>query len=183
MSRTRSEIVANWLQIAANIGILAGLVLVGLQMKQNTDLLQVQLLYEESDRQVAIERTIIGETAADVLAKSYGDPRDLNLTEQRILEGHLWSVIEGWRAAYRLSEQGLIGPEDWKGRVVDEVPFVLGNPYGRAFWSVWRENTVFMAPQLANLIDQELEKAPNFTSEYFTDMQRKAIEYYDSSNQ
>ena len=38
----------SWLQVGANLGIILGLVLVGLQLKQNSDLLKIQLLYQES---------------------------------------------------------------------------------------------------------------------------------------
>ena len=37
-----------WLQVSANIGIVLGLVLVGFQLKQNSELARIQLLYEES---------------------------------------------------------------------------------------------------------------------------------------
>ena len=40
----------DWLQIVANVGLITGLILVGLQLKQNSDLLKTQLLYEESGR-------------------------------------------------------------------------------------------------------------------------------------
>ena len=46
---------ANWLQVTANLGIVAGLILVGVQLQQNTDLLKTQLLYEESRLRVRTE--------------------------------------------------------------------------------------------------------------------------------
>lgn len=40
----------NWLQVTANLGIVAGLILVGVQLQQNTDLLKTQLLDDEDWR-------------------------------------------------------------------------------------------------------------------------------------
>ncbi len=50
---------SNWLQVAPNIGILAGLILVGLQMQQNTDLLRMQLLKDEATSYLSTENTIL----------------------------------------------------------------------------------------------------------------------------
>ncbi len=48
----------HWLQVSANIGIVLGLVLVGVQLKQNSDLTRIQMLYEESQRAVDLELQI-----------------------------------------------------------------------------------------------------------------------------
>ena len=55
---------SNWLQIAANVGIVVGLLLVGVQLKQNSDLLKTQLLYDESRRAVDLETLVVGENGA-----------------------------------------------------------------------------------------------------------------------
>ena len=60
-----SSKLSDWLQIAANTGIIAGLLLVGLQLKQNSDLLKTQLLYEESSRLVDLETQVVGATGAE----------------------------------------------------------------------------------------------------------------------
>jgi hypothetical protein len=73
--------ISNWLQITANVGIVGGLLLVGVQLEQNTDLLKTQLLYEESSRMVELETKVIGENAAKVWAKSLTDPQNLTLAD------------------------------------------------------------------------------------------------------
>ena len=102
-----SSKLSDWLQIAANVGIIAGLLLVGLQLKQNSDLLKTQLLYEESSRLVDLETQVIGEIGAEVWAKSISDPGKLSLSEQRIMEALLWSFVEQLRATRLLAELGL----------------------------------------------------------------------------
>lgn len=155
---------ANWLQIGGNLGIILGLVLVGLQLKQNSDLLRVQLLYEESQSFIAHERVMIGEYGSAVWAKSMEAPKDLTLTESRIIEAYLYAMAEQWRASHLLHELGLLG-EEWKDRLVDEVPYYLGNPYGRAWWKVYREDTS-LPPDIVTLVEQSLIENPNFTLQY-----------------
>lgn len=124
----------NWLQVSANIGIVLGLVLVGLQIKQSSDLAKIELLYEESNRFVELETKIVGENAAAVWAKSIDEPENLTLAEVRIVEALLWSFVEQLRGTYRLAELGLIEEDDWRSRVENEVTFYLSDPYSRAWW-------------------------------------------------
>lgn len=125
---------SNWLQVAANIGIVLGLVMVGFQLRQNSDLTRIQLLYEESRRTVDLESTVVGERGAEVWAKSIEDPENLTLAEVRIMEALLWSFVENLRGTHRLAELGLLEEEDWRLRVESEVTFYLSDPYSRAWW-------------------------------------------------
>ena len=124
----------NWLQVSANIGIVLGLVLVGLQIKQSSDLTKIELLYEESRRFVEFETMVVGDNAAEVWAKTLEEPENLTLAEVRIMESLLWSFIEQLRGTYRLAQLGLIEEEDWRSRVESEVNFYLSDPYSRAWW-------------------------------------------------
>ena len=126
--------VNSWLQTAANIGIVLGLVLVGLQIKQNSELTKIQLLYEESRRIVELETQVVGENAAEVWAKSIEAPESLTLAEVRIMEALLWSFVEQLRGTYNLAQLGLIEEQDWRKRVESEVDFYLSDPYSRAWW-------------------------------------------------
>ena len=162
-----SDRLSNWFQIFANVGLIAGLVLVGLQLKQNSDLLKTQLLYEESGRFIASEHAMYGEEAARVWAKSIESPRELLLEEIRIIDSYLYSALEHWRAIHMLAQEGLLDDEEeWQIRVRDEAPYFLGNEYGRAWWSVYREETKITSPDLIALVDEVLEEDPEGTLRY-----------------
>jgi len=162
-----SSRLSNWLQIAANTGIVVGLLLVGLQLKQNSDLLKTQLLYEESSRLVDLETQIVGEIGAEVWAKSISDPENLNLAEQRTMEALLWSYVEQLRSTRLLGELGLLEDEEWKARVRSDTAFYLGNKYGRAWWANFKEGNSMLSPELTEEIDLRLSLVdPNFTAEY-----------------
>ena len=125
----------NWLQVAANIGIVLGLVLVGVQLKQNSDLARIQLVYAESQSAIDLELEVVGEQGAAVWAKSIEDPEDLTLAEVRIMEALLWGFAENLHGTYRLAELGLLEEEDWRRRVESEVTFYLSDRYSRAWWA------------------------------------------------
>jgi hypothetical protein len=153
-----------WLQVGANIGLLAGLMLVGFQIQQNSQILRTQVITEESRRAVDQEWLVVGENGARVWAKSISDPANLTLEEQRIMEAFLWTAVENWLNTYRLSEEGLVD-FDWRTRL-GESAFFFGNPYGRGWWNV-RRNQLLVPAELMEAVDKILEAvSPNYTTEY-----------------
>jgi hypothetical protein len=153
------------LQIIAAVSIVVSLLLVGVQLNQNSELLKTQLLYEESNRMTAIESRYIGENPSAVWAKSIEDPESLTLAEQRIVEALLWTVTEQWRATRMLAELGLLEEAEWRPRVASEAGLFLGNRYGRAWWENYAGN---VPPELADAINERLgEVGPNYTGDNF----------------
>lgn len=162
-----SNKLSNWLQIAANTGIIAGLLLVGLQLKQNSDLLKTQMLYDESRRLVDLETKVVGENGAEVWAKSITEPENLNLAEKRIIEALLWSYVEQLRSTRVLGELGLLDDDEWRTRVRSDTGFFLGNRYARAWWANFKEDNTVLAPDLIDEIDRRLaEVNTDFTAQY-----------------
>ncbi|MGB5629204.1 MAG: hypothetical protein WBM57_07540 [Woeseiaceae bacterium] len=157
----------NWLQVTANIGIVLGLLLVGVQLKQNSDLTRIQILYDESRRQVDLELQVVGERGAEVWAKSIREPENLALDEIRIMEALLWSFLETQRGTHRLALMGLIEDEDWRKRVNAEVEFYLGNPYALAWWQNI-SGGFSIDPQLKDAINARILIIRRSTEEYIT---------------
>lgn len=178
-----SSKLSDWLQIAANAGIIAGLLLVGLQLKQNSDLLKTQLLYDESSRLVDLETKVVGDNGAEVWAKSISDPENLNLAEQRIMEALLWSYVEQLRSTHLLAELGLLEDTEWKARVASDTSFYLGNKYGRAWWDVFKKGNSVLAPDLRREIDFRLSEVDtNRTAEYVRSTMDRLREANKSEN-
>ena len=159
---------SNWLQITANIGIVVGLLLVGVQLKQNSDLLKTQLLYDESRRAVDLETLVVGENGAEVWAKSITDAKNISLPEQRIMEALLWSFVEQLRSTRLLTELGLLEDEEWRLRVSSESAFYLANDYGKAWWANYSSENSSLPDDLKAAINARLsDNDHNFTIDYF----------------
>ena len=153
-----------WLQVGANIGILAGLVLVALQMQQSLDLARIQLEKQEAEAYTATEMAIAGENFAQVWQKSIEQPKDLTLAEMRVMESVLWGHgIVRWVNSYRLYELGLLDDEEWRVAVSADVPFAFGNSYGRAWWEDLKNKphiAAYMGTELINHVDSIVESSP-----------------------
>ena len=158
---------SNWLQIAANVGIVVGLLLVGVQLKQNSDLLKTQMLYDESRRAVDLETLVVGENGAEVWAKSVSDARNMSLPEQRIMEALLWSFSEQLRSTRLLAELGLLEDEEWRLRVHAETAFYLANDYGKAWWINYSTGNNALPDDLKTEVNLRLSQVDdNFTVNY-----------------
>jgi len=163
---------SDWLQVAANVGIVAGLILVGVQLKQNSDLLKTQLMYEESNRAIDIETKVVGENGAEVWAKSITDPKNLSVAEQRVIEALLWSFTEQLRATRMLAELGLLNDEDWRQRVESDTAFYLANEYGLAWWANYSKGDDFPDDLVAAINDRLSRVDADFTGNYLKDIMR-----------
>ena len=122
------------IEVIAAIGMLGGLILVAMQLNQNTRLLRTQLLFEANRNYIQWEQNMLGENPAEIWEKSLVSPEELTLSEQRTMEAYYWSGVEQWLTLYRLEEEGLI-EEEWKTAVSEEAKYLLGNPLGLAYWA------------------------------------------------
>ena len=189
-----SNKISGWLQVAANIGILAGLILVGLQMQQNSDLLRMQLLKEEATSYLATESVILGENYADVYAKSITDPKSMSIADMRIEDTMLWSHgVVRWSNTYRLYELGLVEEEQWKSEVTRDLAFLYGSAYGRAWWDKVSadievvhadpERQAFVPEELLKYIDERMKKIPPQATplNHFAKIQENLDKYLEES--
>ena len=152
------------LQIAANIGILGGLVLVGFQLRQNSEILQAQMMSAESQSVINQEMQIIGEQGAAAWVAAMSDPTNVSMEHHRVMEAIFWSAIESWRHVEELGTLGLtdIDPQYTHYRVSDEASWYFGNTYGRAWWNTRRDDTK-ISSELKKVIDDAIESNPDFT--------------------
>ena len=81
-----TERVGNWIQILGNLGLIAGLVLVAVQIQQNTSATEAQMLSEAIAARNEFQMAIVGEDAAEALAKAVDDPTNLTTEELIVLK-------------------------------------------------------------------------------------------------
>ena len=144
-----SSKLANWLQIGANIGILVGLVLVGLQINQTAELLKLQFLYEDSARAIENESALLGDDPTRVIQKMIDSPGELTFGEMRLLEAYHFRPIA--QLVRRFEARELLG-DTWKSAVFD-VAWTYRTPFGRAWWETVRTG---FDPEITRLVDEEL---------------------------
>ena len=149
--------VGYWLQVGANVGILIGLVLVGIQIQQNTELTRASLLSEYIDSWATLDQTLQSENFAVTKARAIYTPQELSNSEMLEMHGHMYTIVDQIRRVIALNQLGMFDEE-----VVQTLEAVVrdgfGNHYSRAWWGVERKE--FGENEITQLIDRVVAEMP-----------------------
>ena len=148
-----------WLTLAANIGVLAGLVLVIAQMNQNTKLARAAYMSEGNVVANQVWATVMGDKVADVIAKSVTAPTEMTHSDFIVMDAYLFPSLNLIYRDYQLAQEGFYTTSDWQASVDHYVHWYLANPFGKAWWD--EEAKEFFASEFAAYVDQQLEVGDN----------------------
>ena len=81
-----SDRVNRWLTLGANIGVVVGLFLVAIQIRQDAELTKVQLFSDHTDSRREWNQAMMGSDPMVVVAKSIQRPHELTLAELQIMD-------------------------------------------------------------------------------------------------
>jgi len=130
-----SDRINSWLSLIANLAILVGIVLVLMELNQNTEHLRLQLRDQINARMYENNRSLLaGGAVVSAIAKSVTDPGSLTYQEFRIVDAHLINVINEWEDRFLLYEAGLVEATDWKQEVDRDVGWDFGNRFAKQWW-------------------------------------------------
>ena len=127
-----SETINRWLTLAANIGVIAGLILVAIQINQNTQITKTQIANDYFLADMTLELAMMGENPATAWRKAVYAPDELTAEDAVILDRYFnYGLVQ----IHRLQEMDKMGMahEGWEERV-DYLRWHLGNEVGRRWW-------------------------------------------------
>lgn len=131
----------DWLQLAAALGVIAGLALVAYELRQNQELTRAQL---NSETVNALENFAFArqqEALARAIAKTRDAPLELTGTERIMLDGYYkHAFTQVFREAV-LIERGIYDDnlDDYMGIFAMHV---LDNAYGQVWFDHWIDNVL-----------------------------------------
>ena len=96
-----------WLLLVSHLGILGGLVLVGLQLRQETEIARVQLFSEVTSSRIDMASDVLGENPAPTIAKSLTEPGALTLPELFVMDAYLIRGLNEVRRTQVLKRVGM----------------------------------------------------------------------------
>lgn len=150
----RTERLQGWLTLAANLGVLVGLVLVIFEINQNTQLARAAYKSEGNVVTNQIWATVMGDRVADVIAKSVASPAEMTHSDFVAMDAYLFPSLNMVYRDYQLAQEGLYSAADWKASVDLYVHWYLANPFGRAWWD--EEAREFFPREFVNYVDEQL---------------------------
>ena len=145
-----------WLTLAANIGVLAGIVFLALEIRQNSDLARMQFQWDQSEAYYQSEIALFGDRAAEVWEKSIVDPASLSLAEIRIMDAYIAHKFNIPVRLIRLEEKGLLEKGEAEEFMRINLPYDFGTEFGKAWWETFKH---IMEAEYVQLADPIIEKA------------------------
>ncbi len=151
----KSERLNSWLQIASNFGLIAGLVLVAVQIQQTRDLTRLQMRLDHLAASQQMEQGLLGEEPGIAWAKSIRDPTSLSDTEVKSIDSYLINQLNHWEWLVSMENAGLeeLGALDRNIRA--NAWFFFGNPFAKRWWVSMRDPGEW-DPDLVRLLDAQI---------------------------
>jgi len=153
----------SWLSLLANLAILAGIVLVILQLSQNTEHLRLQLRDQINSRMYENNRMLMGENPMQAIERSVLEPEEMTYSDFRIVDAFLINTVNEWEDRYLMYQSGLAEVDEWRTRVDEDVEWFFGNRFAKNWWRT--VGASIMEPELADYVTAAIEAIPE-TSTY-----------------
>ncbi len=133
-SEKKIDNVNRWLTLGANIGVVLGLIILIIEVRQNATLTRAAMEAEKNDRLAAIELSLSSPAAAAAWTKSVRAPEEMSDAEIRIVEGHLVSVMLQWDNMFQMEAVGLASRSRVERHIQNMAPYYFGSAFAKNWW-------------------------------------------------
>ncbi len=123
-----------WLTLAANIGVVIGLLILIIELRQNASLTRGAMEAEKNDRLAAIELSLASPAAAAAWTKSIRAPEDMTDAEIKIVESHLVAIMLQWDNMFQMEAAGLASRARVTRHIKNVAPYYFGSAFGKRWW-------------------------------------------------
>ena len=144
-----SQKIGNWIQIVSGIALIVGIGLVIWELQQVRILTRAQLTSDNVSASVASNSAVMGENAAEILAKACLDPGTLSLHETTLL-GYFYDqqIALVVRMKLLTDRDGLYAKDTWKNSAGPYFADIFRTAFGRAWFlrqGAWVDEEVLQA--------------------------------------
>ncbi len=120
-------------ELVGGVAVIASLVYVGVQIKQNTLVTRGQAVTALLSGQIAGEVALMGDNGAEALARAFEQPAELSTSEIAQVWTYLYTAMASAQAIYEMHALGLASRADWE-RARGTAPLYLSFPFGQVWW-------------------------------------------------
>ena len=129
--------VNRWLTLSANVGVIAGLILVAVQINQYTLITKAQIINDYYLADMELELAMMGDNPAGSWIKAIYTPNDLTNEDAAVVDRYFNYGLVQIQRLEKMHELGL-AEDDWEDRF-DYLRWHLGNEVGRRWWAYLKE--------------------------------------------
>ena len=169
--------VVKWITIATNLAVLAGLILLVMEISQNNNLAKLQALQERRNSAQQSEMQFYDPEISRIWVKSIMEPENMTLPEIRAMDAYL--VVQLFQAGHvwSLEQAGLMSEDEAREWMLDDVDFYFSNTYAQTWWRMWGSDW----SHLTGFDEAVASKDQNRTKRDYENFQRLLKERVSSS--
>jgi len=150
----KREAVGDWVQIIATTGVVAGLLLVAIELRQNSNLARAEMNSQTGFAWQSTQSALRDPEFAAVFRKSIEQPNELDLNERIMMHGYYRDLVSNLGREMILIARGIFA--DNSSYVASQVVREgLATDFGRAWWA--RSKSGYF-PSLVLALDTALER-------------------------
>lgn len=120
-----------WLTLAANVGVIGGLLLVFVEVRQNAELTRTQMEQRKNDFLAEIEFSLAQPEIAAIWVKSIRTPENLTDAEIKTVESHLVSLMLQWDHLFQMERSGLVSRDHVRQHIQNSAPYYFGSRFAK----------------------------------------------------
>ena len=146
-----------WLTLLANVGVIAGIVFLAIEIRQNTEMVRSQTRDSITDKQLTLFEWFAA-SPENIRIRVDGDQLALD-TDSVEASQYGWMIAGNfrlWENEWYQYQQGLFEPEEFEPRINIWKAMISGSPGLRRVWQLQRTG---YSPEFKALIDSLVEAA------------------------
>jgi hypothetical protein len=135
-ARSPAEQLNQWLALGANIGVVLGLIILIMEVRQNAALPRAAMEQQKNDVLAEIEFNIAKPEISEVWIKSIRHPEDLTEPEMRTMDAILVALMLQWDRRFQMESAGLASRADARQHVLNSARYYFGSLFAKHWWSL-----------------------------------------------
>ncbi|HSM72806.1 MAG TPA: hypothetical protein VK851_14780 [Anaerolineales bacterium] len=161
-----------WLSLAANFGVLIGIVFLAIEVRQNSDYMALQLEFGQPTQKIFDNnRDLQNSATAKIFAKAVENPKELTFEEGLVAASLVLNMLNEWEDRFLIDKAGLTGEIDWQEHISENIDWTLGSQFAI---EIYRSNRMAFEHEFVDYVDGLLPQVPERgTYTWWTDLQSK----------
>ena len=161
--------------MAANVGVLVGILFLAVEIRQNSDHLALQLEFAQPTQKIfEANRDLMNPAIARVFAKAVEAPAELTFEEGLIASSLILNLLNEWEDRYLIYKAGLDVEIDWRRHIRENIEWTLGSRFAM---EVYRSNRGAFETEFVEYIDSLLDEvSDNGTYSWWTKIQSQILD-------
>lgn len=161
-----------WLSLAANSGVLVGIVFLAIEVRQNSDYMALQLEFGQPTQKIFDNNRDLQDSAtAKIFAKAVENPKELTFEEGLVAASLVLNMLNEWEDRFLIDKAGLTGEIDWQEHISENIEWTLGSQFAI---EIYRSNRMAFEQEFVDYVDGLLPQvSERGTYSWWTTLQSK----------